>query len=73
MPRLRSVNATARDFRGFTREMSFARLVLSPSAIEEMPTYASNALPQRRGIVPLVQHYLDDFHVLYPFLSATKL
>lgn len=56
-----------------SREMSFARQVLSTSAIEEMPTYASNALPQRRGIVPLVQHYLDDFHVLYPFLSATKL
>lgn len=38
-----------------------------------MPKYASNVLPQRHAIVPLVQHYLDNIHVLYPFLSATKL
>lgn len=53
--------------------MSFARLVLSTSACEEMPKYASNVLPQRYALVPLIQHYLDNFHVLYPFLSATKL
>lgn len=73
MSYLRSVNATARDFHGFTREMSFARLLLSTSALEEMPKYTSNVLPQRFAIVPLVQHYLDNFHILYPFLSATKL
>ena len=70
---IRSVNATARDFHGFTRTMSFARLVLSISTLEEMPQYVSNPLPSRHNMIPLVQHFLNNFHVLYPFLSVTKL
>ena len=67
------MNATARDFHGFTREISFARLVLSTSCLQEMPKFATNVLPQRYAITSLLQHYLDNIYVLYPFLSETKL
>ena len=70
---VRSVNATARDFHGFTREMSFARLVLSTSSKEIMPTFKINLLPQRLAMTPLIEHYLEHFHTLYPFLTETKL
>jgi len=53
--------------------MSFARLVLSTSSDEDMPSFARNVLPQRQAITPLIQHYLDNIHILYPFLSETKL
>lgn len=67
------MNATARDFHGFTKQMSFARLVLSTSSVEEMPKFRANDFPQRYTITPLVQHYLENVYVLYPFLSETKL
>lgn len=68
-----SVNATARDFHGFTKEISFARLVLSTSSLKKMPILPTSPLPRRYAITPLIQHYLDNIHVLYPFLSETRL
>lgn len=53
--------------------MSFARLVLSTSSLEEMPFSTPSMLPPRYAIIPLVQHFLDNIYVLYPFLSETKL
>lgn len=53
--------------------MSFARLVLSTSSDEDMPIFKVNLLPQRHAITPLIQHYLENIHILYPFLSETKL
>lgn len=38
-----------------------------------MPSFAVNVLPQRQSITPLIQHYIENFHVLYPFLSEIKL
>lgn len=38
-----------------------------------MPSFAINVLPHRQSITPLIQHYIDNIHVLYPFLSETKL
>ena len=70
---IRSVNATARDFHGFTRQMSFARLVLSTSSKEDMPMFEVNMLPQRHCATSLVKHYLENVHSLYPFLSETNL
>ena len=67
----RSVNATARDFHGFTKQMSFARLVLSTSSVEEMPRYSMNALPPMDEALALIQHYLKTVSVLYPVLSET--
>lgn len=69
----RAVNATARDFHGFTREMSFARLVLSTSSVEEMPRFSSNALPSREIGRDLVQQCLKEWFALYPVLSKTAL
>lgn len=68
-----SVNATARDFHGFHGEMSFARLVLSTSSLEAIPVYPPFSLPRRYEITPLIQHYLENIHVVYPFLSETRL
>lgn len=53
--------------------MSFARLVLSTSSLEEMPIFSPRIMPPRYAIIPLVQHFLDNIYVLYPFLSETKL
>ena len=38
-----------------------------------MPQVANDALPRRYEITPLIKHYLDNIHVLYPFLSESKL
>ena len=53
--------------------MSFARLVLSTSSVIDMPKIVRNVLPQRYEITPLVEHYLENIHVLYPFLLEGKL
>ena len=53
--------------------MSFARLVLSTSSVQEIPKFSVNEFPQRYAITHLVQHYLENIYVLYPFLSETKL
>ena len=53
--------------------MSFARLVLSTSSVIDMPKILRNVLPQRYEITPIVEHYLENIHILYPFLSEGKL
>lgn len=53
--------------------MSFARLVLSTSSVEEMPKFRVYEFPQQNEITHLIHHYLENVHVLYPFLSETKL
>ena len=53
--------------------MSFARLVLSTSSKEDMPKITVNMLPQRHAMTPLIEHYLENVHSLYPFLSEIKL
>ena len=68
-----SVNATSRDFHGFTSTMSFARLLLSVSMVTDLPIFASNPLPPRYVATSLIQHYLDNIFVLMPFFSETDL
>ncbi|MCJ1288279.1 hypothetical protein MMC26_007634 [Xylographa opegraphella] len=68
-----AVNATARDFHGFTKEMSFARLVLSTSSVEEMPRFSSTALPPRDLGRGLVQRCLQEMFTLYPVLTDTAI
>lgn len=38
-----------------------------------MPEFVNNVLPQRYEITPLIKHYLENIHALYPFLSESKL
>ena len=68
-----SVNATARDFRGFTREISFAKLVLLTSSLEAMPMATGTSLPPRHMSIPLIQFYIDNVSTLYPFLSESSI
>jgi hypothetical protein len=74
-----SVNATSRDFHGFTSTMSFARLLLSVSMVADVPSFSSNPLPLPLPLPPryvatsLIQNYLDNIFVLTPFFSETDL
>lgn len=53
--------------------MSFARLVLSTSAVETMPKFKAAALLPQYTITSLVKHYVENIYVFYPFLSETKI
>ena len=68
-----SVNATSRDFHGFTSTMSFARLLLSVSMQNDIPLFDAYPLPPRYAAIPLIQYYLDNIFVLLPFFSETEL
>ncbi|KIX04963.1 uncharacterized protein Z518_05835 [Rhinocladiella mackenziei CBS 650.93] len=68
-----TVNATSRDFHGFTGTMSFAKLLLSAAAREELPPLESRGLPPRYAITPMINHYLENIFVLLPFFSETDL
>ncbi len=64
-----SVNATARDFYGFTTAMSYARLILSACSKDELPQGLVKALPPRQTATMLIQHYMDNIFVLLPVLD----
>ena len=66
-----SVNATSRDFHGFTATMSFARLLLAVSQTGDPGHVDLETLPARHLITPFIQHYLDKMFVLMPFFSET--
>ena len=66
-----SVNATARDFYGFTTAMSYSRLILSACSKEELPQGTTKALPPRYAATALVQHYLNNIFVLLPVFEES--
>ncbi|KAK5465235.1 hypothetical protein LTS15_001798 [Exophiala xenobiotica] len=68
-----TVNATSRDFHGFTSTMSFAKLLLSAAAKEELPPVETRGLPPRYAVTPMINHYLENIYVLLPFFSETEL
>ena len=68
-----TVNATSRDFHGFTSTMSFAKLLLSAAAREDLPPLDSRGLPPRYAITPMINQYLENIYVLFPFFSETDL
>ncbi|KAF2645181.1 hypothetical protein P280DRAFT_373675, partial [Massarina eburnea CBS 473.64] len=70
---LLAVNATARDFYGFTTEMSYARLILSASSKEPMPTGLVKALPPRYAATPLIQHYVNNIYSILPIFEEATL
>ncbi|KAF2738891.1 hypothetical protein EJ04DRAFT_419445, partial [Polyplosphaeria fusca] len=70
---LLAVNATARDFYGFTSAMSYARLILSASSKEPLPQGLHKALPPRFAATPLIQHYLDNIFTLLPVFDEASL
>jgi hypothetical protein len=68
-----AVNATARDFYGFTTEMSYARLIQSASTKEPLPQGLTKALPARYAANPLIQHYLNNVYTILPVFEEATL
>ncbi|KAI9677040.1 MAG: hypothetical protein M1817_006879 [Caeruleum heppii] len=67
------VNATSRDFFGFTSDMSFGRFVLSASTRTDIPWSSAKPLPPKSEAIGLVRHYLQEIFVFLPFFSETAL
>lgn len=67
-----TVNATSRDFHGFSETMSFAKLLQAIAVKKSLPVSGSHDLPPRSEIAPLVDHYFENVHVLLPFFSETE-
>ncbi|KAF2765029.1 hypothetical protein EJ03DRAFT_339352 [Teratosphaeria nubilosa] len=67
-----SVNATARDFYGFTSTMSYARLILWACSKDPLPEGTTKALPPRHVAMQLVQHYLSNVFVLLPVFDEAS-
>jgi len=67
-----AVNATARDFYGFTSAMSYARLVLAASLTEPLPVGMSKELPPRHTAMGLVQHYINHVQIVLPILDEAS-
>lgn len=53
--------------------MSYARLMLSASAKEELPQGLTKALPPRFAATPLIQHYLNNIFTLLPLFEEASL
>ncbi|KAH0538654.1 hypothetical protein FGG08_004791 [Glutinoglossum americanum] len=68
-----SVNATTRDFYGFTSMMSFSRLVLSASAGHSLLPSDTIQLPPRYAAMPLIRQYLSSVFAILPFFSETSI
>lgn len=67
-----TVNATSRDFHGFTSTMSFARLLTAMAIKKPLPHSVERQMPSRYTITPLVDHYFKNIYVLLPFFSETS-
>ncbi|KAF2204025.1 hypothetical protein GQ43DRAFT_214546 [Delitschia confertaspora ATCC 74209] len=70
---LLAVNATARDFYGFTSAMSYARLILSASSKEALPSGLHKDYPPRYAATPHIQHYLNNVFSLLPAFEEVSL
>ncbi|PNS19948.1 hypothetical protein CAC42_7915 [Sphaceloma murrayae] len=68
-----TVNASARDYHGFTSFMSYARLVLSACTKDRLPAGMRVPYPPRQMTTATVQHYLDNIYTLLPFFDETSL
>lgn len=67
-----TVNATSRDFQGFSETMSFAKMLKAIALKEALPEYTESSLPPRYSITHLVSYYFETVHVLLPFFSETE-
>jgi hypothetical protein len=67
-----TVNATSRDFHGFTSSMSFAKILLAMAVKRDFSTQAASKLPPRHTVMQSTIHYFDKLFVLLPFFSETE-
>ena len=65
------MNATASGYYGFTKEMSFARLVLSTASVNDMLVPSNSPLPPRDFATHLARDFIRKVSTLYPVLSET--
>jgi hypothetical protein len=70
---LLAVNATARDFYGFTSTITYARLILSASSKEPLPSGLRKDYPPRYAATPHIQHYLNNVFSLLPAFEEASL
>lgn len=68
----RAVNATTRDFYGFTSAMSYARLILAASQREPLPAGIRKELPPRYAAMSLIQHYINHIQIILPVLDEVS-
>jgi Fungal specific transcription factor domain/Fungal Zn(2)-Cys(6) binuclear cluster domain len=66
-----TVNATSRDFHGFTSEMSFAKLLMSIAVKKNFSSVVPSKLPPRYAIIQSLERYLSRVFVLLPIFSET--
>jgi hypothetical protein len=66
-----TVNATSRDFHGFTSEMSFVKLLFAIAVKSDLTGITPSKLPPRYAIIPIVERYFQRVHPLLPFFSET--
>lgn len=66
-----TVNATSRDFRGFSSTMSFAKLLKAMAVKQPLPDVQDDSLPSRQSISHLINHYFAKIYVMLPFFSET--
>ena len=66
-----TVNATSRDFHGFTSTMSFAKLLLAMAVKTDLPATATAKLPPRYAVMQALEGYFGRTFVLLPFFSET--
>ena len=66
-----TVNATSRDFAGFSSTMSFAKLLMSLAIKTELSQGQAARLPPRYMIIQSIERYLQKTFVLLPFFSET--
>lgn len=67
-----SVNATARDFYGFTTAMSYARLILSACTKDPLPQGTTKELPPWHVASQLVEYYFNNFFQLVPVFDKAS-
>lgn len=67
-----SVNATARDFYGFTSAMSYARLILWACSKDRLPDGLTQPLPPRHTANGLIQYYLNNVYILLPVFDEAS-
>ena len=66
-----TVNATSRDFHGFSSDMSFAKLLLAMAVKRDLSSIIPSKLPPRYAIIQSLERYLQRIFVLLPFFSET--
>lgn len=66
-----TVNATSRDFHGFTSEMSFTKLLFAMAVKADLSSVTPSQLPPRHAIIRPIERYFQRVYALLPFFSET--